>query len=62
MDHDELVKKYEKLQNDFGGMCTLFRVQQEALEKLGAVVDAHQRLFEAQSGYQPPNPGNAPKN
>jgi len=37
-------------------------LQQLGLEKLSALVDAHQRLFEAQVGYVPPDPAKAASN
>ena len=60
MNNEELEQQLHKLQNDFAGLCALFHVQQEALEKLGAVVEMHQRNFE---GHRPPpDPGRTARN
>ena len=38
---------------------TLCALQQAGLEKLGAIVDGHQRTLEALTGYKPPAPAKA---
>jgi hypothetical protein len=62
MSNDELMEQVLKLQADLGGLSKLFAIQQKALELLGKLVDAHQRVFEAQAGYQPPPPGDPRSN